>query len=121
MTESSLYDGCVSTLSFLVGRRWGMGSATPFSYLGREPFGRAGQALPELHLRLPTEARLGEGDVGAALRRVVLRQRLVHDLRRAGRDLQDELGQLLDGELVGVADVDRADEVGVEQGEEAAN
>src|SRR5947207_1629478 len=92
MTESSLYDGCVSSLSWLIGGRWGMGSATPSSYLGCEPFGRAGQTFPQLHLRLPPEPRLGERDVGPPLRRIVLRQRLVHDLRRAAGDLEDHLG-----------------------------
>ena len=40
--------------------------------------------------------------------------------RRAG-DLEGQLGELADRELVGVADVDRAGDVGVEQGEEAAD
>src|SRR4051812_44860796 len=106
MTESSLYDGVDSVRLFCMGGRWGMGSATPFSYLTCEPFGGAGQSFPQLDLGLPSKPGLGECDIGLTLRRIVLGQGLVDDLRRRVGDLDHELGQLPHGELVGVADVD---------------
>src|SRR4051794_24421852 len=98
-----------------------MGSATLASYLGCKPFGGPGQPFPQLDLGLPPEPGTSEGDVGAALGRVVLGQGLVENLRTRPSDFLDQFGQLADRELVRVPDVDRADEVRVEQGEEAAD
>ena len=68
--------------------------------------------------RLPLERGLGARGVRAALLRVVLRQALVDDVDPAGRgdavgalhvldNVADEAGELEDGELVAVAEVDR--------------
>src|SRR3954463_4206774 len=94
-----------------------MGSATPVSCsdLGSEPLSRAGQTLPKLDLWFPSELGARQRDVGAALRGIVLGQRLEHDLRGAVGELEHEVRQLPDGEFVGITDVDRADDVGVEQ------
>ena len=56
---------------------------------------------------LPAEQRPGPGDVGLALGRIVLRQRPAHELRGRAGHRQHLLGQLQDGELARVAEVDR--------------
>src|SRR3954452_324877 len=86
-----------------------------------EPLGGAGHALVQPDLRLPAQDRPGQGEVGTALRRVVDRAGVEHQLRRRAGDLQYALGQVEDGELVGVADVHRTDVVRVQQGQQAAN
>jgi hypothetical protein len=56
-----------------------------------------------------------------AARRVVLRQLPVLDRRRHARHLPYRHGQLADGELARVAQVDRSGLIGVEHGQEAAH
>src|SRR5919202_4924133 len=63
------------------------------------------QALVEIDLGLPAEDLLRAGDVGLAHLRVVDRQGLVDDLALRAGDAQDLLGQLVERELVRVADV----------------
>src|SRR4051812_23317931 len=82
---------------------------------------RALEPLSELDLRLPTEQLLRQGDVGLALGRVVGGERLERDLRRRAGDVDHRLGELEDRELVRVADVHRADVVGLEQRRDAAD
>src|SRR5689334_8785495 len=53
---------------------------------------RLAQALVEADLRLPLQLLAREGDVGAALDRIVLRQRAVDDLGARAREL-DDLGR----------------------------
>src|SRR5579862_2862669 len=73
-----------------------------------EVFYGPGQPLVERHGGLPAENLPGLRDVGAALQRVVDRQRLVDQLR-LGADVPDHpLGQLAHRDLDGVAEIDRA-------------
>src|SRR5690606_38475259 len=65
------------------------------------------EALTERHLRLPAEDLLCLGRVGTTNRRVVDRSRDVLDARMVAHDFLDQLGQLTDGDLLGVSDVDR--------------
>src|SRR5215208_4759107 len=67
---------------------------------------RAAQAFLEVDLRRPAQDLLRPRDVGPPLLRVVLGQRLVDDLARRARQPDDGLGELEDGELAGVAEVD---------------
>ena len=68
---------------------------------------------------LPAELFFGQGDVRAAADGVVLGEGGVDDPGAAPRELEDLFGQLEDGELAGIAQVDRADEpVGVHQPDE---
>mmetsp|Transcript_30203 Transcript_30203/g.89559 ORF Transcript_30203/g.89559 Transcript_30203/m.89559 type:complete len:390 (+) Transcript_30203:56-1225(+) len=64
------------------------------------------EALAKLDPGLPAQHGPGEGQVRAALLRIVARQGQLHDLALGIRELDAELRQLADGELVGVADVD---------------
>src|SRR4051795_1936318 len=86
-----------------------------------EPCGCLAQTFVEGDARRPPEHTFGQRDVGLALGGVVDREGLIDDLRRGARDLEHLLRQLEDGELVGIADVDRSDVVAVEQSEEAAD
>src|SRR5437588_204845 len=85
----------------------------------REPGDGALQSFPQRNGRLPAEQLLGQGDVGLPLGGVVDRERFVDDLAGRTGELHDDVGQLPDGELVGVADVHGTDVVGVEQPEQA--
>src|SRR3954452_8157422 len=67
---------------------------------------RPAQSFAQVDLRLPAQRFSREPDVGLADLRVVGGQRLENDLRARPRDLDDRLGQLEQGELVRVADVD---------------
>src|SRR5712691_283963 len=82
---------------------------------------RAGQTFAELDLRAPTEDALGEPDVGTAAHRIIDGQRLVDDGRFGAGDLQDELGELADRELVGVADVHRPVPVRLQERQQPAD
>ena len=67
------------------------------------------EALLQRDLRLPAQMLAGQGDVGLALARIVLGQRL----DRSSFDFEPVssitmLGQLADGELAGIAEIDRA-------------
>src|SRR4029453_17306836 len=68
---------------------------------------RHSQALAQLDRRLPAEQLPGAGDLGLAYLRVVGGPRLVDDFRARFGHLDHDLSQLEQGELVGVADVDR--------------
>src|SRR4249919_2666245 len=65
------------------------------------------QAVVELDLGLPAEDLLRARDVGLPHLRVVDGERLVHDRARRARDAEDGLGELEQGPLLGVPDVDR--------------
>ena len=82
---------------------------------------RPAQAVDQLDRRFPAEQVAGAADVGAALLRIVGRQRLVDDLRARVGHLDHGLGQLQQGELVRVADVDRRVDVGLGEGDDAAD
>ena len=79
------------------------------------------EALAERHQRLPAENLASPGDVGPARFRIILGERAVLEYRAAVRHRQDELGQLADGELAGVADVRRIHAIGVEEAEDAVH
>lgn len=67
------------------------------------------KALVKLHLGGPDQFLFGQADIGLALARVVLRQRLIYKLALAFRDKhQNLLGQFLYSELVRVAYIHRA-------------
>src|SRR5512146_2033317 len=68
---------------------------------------RTAQAFVERDLGLPAEELPRARDVGLPHLRVVDRQGLEHDLARRPGGREDSLGQLEDGVLAGVADVDR--------------
>jgi len=79
---------------------------------GAEVGDGAVEAFVEFHLRLPAERAACDRDVWSSLRRIVLWQGAVYELRLAP-DLGERLfGQFADGEFVGVAQVDRAVNVG---------
>jgi len=63
------------------------------------------QALGARNLRLPAEQLLRQRDIRLALHGIILRQRLVDDLLRGARELDDLPGELLDGDLRGGADI----------------
>src|SRR5690554_4901237 len=65
------------------------------------------EALTERHLRLPAEDLLCLGRVGTTNRRVVNRSRDVLDARMIADDVLDQLGQLTNGDLLRIADIDR--------------
>src|SRR5690606_15072484 len=75
-------------------------------HLGLEPGKSELEALTERHLRLPAEDLLCLGRVGTTNRRVVNRSRDVLDARMIADDVLDQLGQLTDGDLLRIADVD---------------
>src|SRR5215210_3281999 len=64
------------------------------------------QSLVETHLGFPPEYLLGACDVGLPDLGVVDGERLIDDLAAAAPDLEHLLGQLEQGELLRVADVD---------------
>src|SRR5215213_2818690 len=64
------------------------------------------QSLVETHLGFPPEYLLCPGDVGLAYFGVVDGEGFVDDLAAAAPDLEHFLGQLEQGELLRVADVD---------------
>jgi hypothetical protein len=68
------------------------------------------QPFLELDHRLPAELLAGECDVGAALGRVVGGKRFEHDLRARPGEPDHLFGELENGELVRVAEVDRSGE-----------
>src|SRR5215210_2223026 len=78
-----------------------------FKWLPPEARQHPPQPLLELDFRLPAQHLPGSGDVGLANLRIVDRQRLVDDLALGRRDADDGLRELLDRELVGVAEVHR--------------
>src|SRR5436305_4478103 len=112
----SLYTGTITERVRPSGSRWSS-SVTPVT---PEPLGGAGHALVQPDLRLPAQQRPGQGEVGTTLCRVVDRAGVEHQLRRRAGDLEYPVGQLEDGELVGVADVHLADVVRVQQDQQAA-
>ena len=79
------------------------------------------QAVAQRDLRLPAEEVACARDVGSALLGVVRGQRLVHDLGARARDRDDGLGELEQGELVGVADVDGEVLAGLGERDQAAD
>src|SRR5439155_9275505 len=81
----------------------------------------AAQAFLELYLRLPAEQLASAGDVGLPDLRIVDGQRLVDDLASRPGDAEDGLGQLVESELTGIAEVDRQVLAGFGQQDEPAN
>ena len=81
------------------------------------------QALGQRYARLPSQTHSGQGNVWAALARVVLRKGQIEDLRSRSRLLDDKLGESLDGELGRIPQIDRTGEIGgrVHQTDEALN
>src|SRR5262245_57453815 len=67
---------------------------------------RAAESVFELDLRCPSEQLAGAGDVGLAYLRVVHRQGLVDHLAFRRRNADYSLGELVERELVRIADVD---------------
>ena len=65
----------------------------------------------EFNSRFPTEDLFRAGDVRLAHLRIVHRQRLVFDCRFRSRNADDFLGELFDGHLAWIADVDRLVEI----------
>src|SRR5882724_9213065 len=63
------------------------------------------QAFLELYLRLPPEQLAGSGDVRLPDLRIVDGQRLVDDLALRPGDAEDDLGQLVQSELTGIAEI----------------
>ena len=82
-----------------------------------EPVDGAGEPLPHIDLGFPPEHRTRQRDVGPALHGIVLRQRPVLDRRLRPGDLENEIGELGDRVLVGVADVHRPHVARLEQRE----
>ena len=74
----------------------------------RKIIDRRPQTVVECHTRFPPQLRTRQRNVGLALLRVVLGQRQVHQFRLRAGLLDDQLGQLSDGEFAGVAEIDRA-------------
>ena len=72
---------------------------------------RAGQTFVEFHVRFPAQRVARECDIRTTLQRIILRQRAVHDARPRSGQLDDPVSQFLDGELVRIAQIDRAGEV----------
>src|SRR5947207_1746589 len=81
----------------------------------------AAQSFLELNLRLPAEELARPGDIGLPDLRIVDRQRLVDDLALRACDAQDGLGQLVERELPGVAEVHRQVLAGLGQQDEPLN
>jgi hypothetical protein len=79
--------------------------------LAAEVIHRNLEASLERHLGFPLEPFARQADVGAAAYRVVRPRRLEGELGGAAGELDRERSQLEDGELVGIADVDRTGEV----------
>src|SRR5256714_15336334 len=79
------------------------------------------EPLLQLDLRLPAEHVLGPRDVRLADLGVVDRERLVHDLARRPRHAEHGLGELVEGELARVPDVDRQMLVALGQQREPAD
>src|ERR1700730_5590714 len=84
-------------------------AATPIrlgnEWLPPETRQHSAQALLALDLRLPPEELASAGDVGLPDLRIVDRQRLVDELALRAGDAEDGLGQLVQRELGGVAEV----------------
>ena len=64
------------------------------------------QSLVEVDHRLPIQEAACEGDVGTALRGIIRRERLVGDGGFGMGEMEDASSDLVDANLVGVADVD---------------
>jgi len=64
------------------------------------------QSLLEVDHRLPIQDAAGKCDVGAALCGIVGWERLVGEDGFGTGEMEDALGDLVDANLVGVADVD---------------
>src|SRR5690606_1291816 len=69
------------------------------------------QPFAERHLGLPLEMLPGEADIWLPPRWIVLRQVLKLELALGAGQLQHRFGQLFDGELAGVAQVDWSNEI----------
>src|SRR5678816_1742362 len=79
------------------------------------------QALLQVDLRLPAQQLARAGDVGLAYLRIVHGQCLVDDVALRPRDPDDRLGELIEGELVRIADVHGQMLAGLRQRNEPAD
>src|SRR5450755_2172020 len=82
---------------------------------------RAPQTVDQLDLRFPAEDLAGQRDVWLAHLWIIGRQRLEDDLGLRARHLQHRLGELEQGELVGVADVHRVVVARLREGDDPAD
>ncbi len=76
-----------------------------------EPTYRLLQTIVKFHGGFPTEFFLSERNVGSAATRIVLGQWSEYQFARRAQGCDDLFSQFADGKLVGIADVDGADEV----------
>ena len=97
----------------------GASARAPDEQLDAGLLDRALQAVAQRHLGRPAEQLARERDVGPALLGVVDGQRLVDDLGGRAGQLVDDLGELEQRELVGVADVDGVVVAGLRERDDA--
>ena len=72
---------------------------------------RLAQSILQGNLRLPAQLLAGQRNVRLPLARIVGRQRLGDEGRFRSRHVDDHLGEPADGELAGIAEIDRAGDV----------
>src|SRR6058998_2000503 len=72
-----------------------------------EILNRFSQAVLQLHLRLPAEQRLGPSNVRTPYPWIINWKRLMLDRAARSGQLQDEPGNLHDGQLLGIPDIHR--------------